>query len=312
MSDNQGIIEEGTVSIQYGAPTEPEPNDEELSKIGPKLRNGNQVLTVQGNEAVEKSTVTQYQVGQGEPEPTSILETARTPFGSPASEITPDTIVTVTDESGAKMETTVAVAAQMGMLRKTASGGYEEATPQAKAEADVEDQPEDDSHLMKVDQSVQDFVDQAHTALGESTVQSMINALVGDGEVSDANVRRYATDMGIEPEQFHDTVTSLIESYENHFNEFCNGHGADPEGFNRWLSENVDSHELMSRLNLYVHTSNTKEAFGDFLETYRSKTAPVELPDGAEIVQSKYGRSLVRIPDVGEVEASVARKHGLI
>jgi hypothetical protein len=114
----------GGVKIQFGGQTDlhaevPPPEGMEVGAVrsGETLR-----MNPHTNQLESLGGVTQYSTADDRtpPSDTDIASTARTAFGSPASEITPKTIVTV--PGFGEMEVRVAVS--LGYLRKTGEGMY--------------------------------------------------------------------------------------------------------------------------------------------------------------------------------------------
>jgi hypothetical protein len=113
----------GGVKIQFGGQTDlhAEVPPAEGMEVG-AVRSGETLrMNPHTNELESLGGVTKYSTADRAPaSDTDIASTARTAFGSPASEITPKTIVTV--PGFGEMEVRVAVS--LGYLRKTGEGIY--------------------------------------------------------------------------------------------------------------------------------------------------------------------------------------------
>ena len=235
------------------------------------LQDPNQMSVVVGNRPVTAA------VGGPKENPQSILGSARTPSGATPQTITEKDVVTVIGQSGEKMETSVASAVQLGCLRKD-GGRYVEVSQAAQrsnqgelSSEDVNSKAPEDSqgqNLVNLAPGQREFVQDIQKNLGDSQTQGLIHELITKPSVEGEQLQRYADQMDMDVDSFVDHADGVIQSYQNHIEQFAKDHGVeDFDHFNEWMWSERNHHELQSKLNEFMLTGDPS-VYLELMEKY--------------------------------------------
>lgn len=266
--------------------------------------------------------------------PTDILSTARSPMGSPLTgrDITPKSVVNV-----GGMETTVAAAVKMGLLRQNAMGFYEEpgkpsgtttpASPLEGAQKALEDalktEREQAAKLSTPEATpVPDLAPELHAYATEfndikdvTTHESVVQSLINTGEVSRHDLVQVASQLGIEPDEAQRRITAIHQAYVEQAAPLA-GPGA--ETAFEWARNNAPD-ILHSAIQEHVRNGNGS-GYAKVMQEYLA-TIPDHSPhlilgannkDAWGVRKESNGKFTVHTASMGRVEWSIAVREGLI
>ena len=167
--------------------------------------------------AVTESTQTNDKGNAGELNPyagtDSVFATARTVAGNVATEIGPDTLVTINGVQGA-----VKFWVSEGMLQKQADGSYEQTTPKAQAAPLRQASSADDtSDYLPISDTAMSAINAALDSVDQGNLDGLAGVGMGFavGRLDAAALaQKFSQVSGLDAEQGHARLTTIKEAYQ--------------------------------------------------------------------------------------------------
>lgn len=241
--------------------------------------------------------------GSGE----GILATARHPgTGGPARVLNDDTLVTYQG-----MQTTLASAAQLGLVQKNERGEYVLAAEQPSNSADeaaaaaAEKEQADQSAPIAFSEA-----DEARMAEFVSAIPSqMQDKIIAEIVAHDAVSSSTGSAIGMDQAAFTTGVQHIQGLMQQQADDYVSKHGVNPEHFYEWLRENDPEAVREAKLAM-AYQRNPHVALGKHLDRYFLSTAPdaATLNDaGLKTMTGPDGELLVNLRGMWMSVAAAAR-----
>lgn len=293
--------------------------------VGHRERGG--TLTVVGRgDVVSKGFATSRDLPDNR-NPKDILQTGTSPWGTPraAGELKPTDRVTVNG-----MEMTVQVAERMGLISRSATGGYEgsgktpEAVLQEQVQPDVTDlqaparEGFDDPNTERLFNAVTDRVARVEQV---QVMNSLIDSIAtkGQGEVAGNLFTTVAGQMGVEGHEAETIVGRMVGAFSRQAAKAVQDVvPVDPDDVWDWARQNQprELRDAMRRQAMERTTEGYKALATKYLETL-GETDPTsilsaELGPGVSVRKGVDGQPVLRLEGIGEVSYRTAIRSGFI
>jgi len=260
----------------------------------------------------------------------SIASTAKTSYGAPkgGSNLSPSDVV----ELPGGLETTVAVAEQMGYLRKAADGSYIDApnafdAPTTEQQPDYAandfDTPEEDRAGQLPDQEAEAFTEKLVSALPQEHLSAGVKEAVETGELSDRTLTYISEGLGISTDQAAAEVNRVASAMSRSYDKAISDEGlATPEmkaDFMRWVEQTDPARAKAARQSMITKANPTGYAklASEFVSTMDSRDPEgvVEMAKASGIEarhDARHGEVYLSIPGHGEVSWKMAVREGYV
>lgn len=247
-----------------------------------------------------------------------LLATARTAWGSPASQLTPQTRVTLVDGS----DTTLAAAEKMGLVARAPDGTYRE-VQQAEAEPETKNSAPDLTPVPLSDgTTITAHELHAHTdevmnasmkGLDQFSQEQIVQRFAMD-KLDEKFIHDTARANGLEPEDLAERVEAFQLAVLAELAPVAERTGvADLEHFAEWADENYGEDEMMDAFMAHVYGRDTSKYAGmmeEYVRRVLPRTEEVE-KGGVKVAHGTDGKELVNIGGV-QMSLKAAVRQGLI
>jgi hypothetical protein len=303
----------GPLRVHVGANAAPEQEGNAETPSSVRVLNG-AMRYVAGGEA-QQIRHARVSVQEGERAGvTGLLATARTPWGSIAGTLTPDTLV----DTGGGVMASLAVAERLGLVRRDANGNYTEATQgatEAQPEEESEDapevvqqeafKPEDEAALVKLAEGV------APEVLGGLAIPAALSiAETGALNITAEDVQSRT---GLDAERATEFLEKTTQLFQDQADDVARKAQVDPEALWRWAREHRPD-QLRNAVAGHV-SARTLSGYRALAQDYLRSV----VPDANTLQDAGY--EVRRDPSTGEtlvklngtwISATVAARQGRI
>jgi hypothetical protein len=301
----------GPLRVHVGANAAPEHEDDADTPSSVRVLNG-AMRYVAGGEAQQIShALVSVQEGTREGA-IGILATARTPWGSIAGTLTPDTLV----DTGGGVMASLAVAERLGLVRRDASGNYSEATQGAteeQAQEEPEDapeaqqeafKPEDEAALVKLAEGV------APEVLGGLAIPAALSiAETGALNITAEDVQSRT---GLDAERATEFLEKTTQLFQDQADDVARKAQVDPEALWPWARQHRPD-QLRNAVAGHV-SARTLSGYRALAQDYLRSVVPDPhtLQDaGYEVRRNPSGETLVKLNGTW-ISATAAARQGRI
>lgn len=324
-STNAQVTQRGGVtSIQFGIPSE-EPHAPSTG-LGVRVANGGARMNFGDPDAVQGGGVVRVSVGTAENPQGSLLATAKTTWGEPRGvhNVGPGDLVVYQGR-----EMTVAVAEQLGLLRRNGFGNLEDAVEGGgtRSAGDAQERlAERDAQAAADYENVEPFapgVEAGLSAVMETvdagTQIDVLSQLASEGMVSQGTLERLASQARIEPQEAARFVEGVATEFENQAKAAVSKYGiSDWDHFSEWVSAHhaSDVQAAIMKHGMERHTRGYLPLAKAYIEAM-DKHSPeailgASFGSGIRASRGMAGEVVIHIPGKGTYSWLSALKAGLI
>ncbi|WP_293854446.1 hypothetical protein [uncultured Alsobacter sp.] len=291
----------GVASVQFGVSEDAFSDDRaQVAPTGNARRPG--VVRMNMHDGVVHQAGVQ-RASTATPSDGTVLGSARSAFGSVISpaNLKHDDLV---DVGG--MKTTVAVAEQMGLLRKEAGGWVEVAAPPQSPAQAAEGSPEaapEGPPVESFSRAVEDGISALVEVTDASTQLAIVDAIAREGVVSEALVGRLASQAGMEPADASRFIEGVRGEFEAQAAKSLSKLGVnDMSHFGEWAAQNGHETELARAITEHV-TSRSTASYAKLATQYVEsidRHSPellfgADLGPGVEVIKGNDGLPVLQI-----------------
>ena len=261
-SNNATVYTNGGVTgVSFGTEADYEADISGYDALNGDTGSGRVTVGIEGEIIAETLGTTRVSTGLDLQEQrnnsTSILDTARTPWGSRPSVLTKDSIVMVHGT-----ETSLGACIQLGLVRQDSQGNFIE-TAQGKqgqnqqAQPQVDQQAADSADFMPIPESNME----ALNAAIEPIPQTMYEATVAqylNGGMDSINSKALAATLGMDEGDIRERITLAANVFQVHAKQSLKGVVSDPDGALEWMA-NERPKDFARAMAKVVHGHNVGE-----------------------------------------------------
>lgn len=234
----------------------------------------------------------------------TLLSTAKTPLGLPATTLKDTTLVTYHG-----MDIDLRTAETMGLVKKV-NGEYVEVegANAAPIETDTEDGPQSDSDTEAyISEEFENTLGSLASSIPMQVLDATINSVITTGGEG-LNINEIAANNGLNTEQLQGQLHMIELGFREQANKVLQAAGVDDiDGFVEWAEKHqLERFQDVQRNHVYMRNT---QGYKELAKEYLRSTFPVELPKGMESKQVG-GKRLVNHPQYGWVEDKVLARMG--
>lgn len=297
----------GAIGVTFGNGNS-SPDIPNVDSLNADMGSGRLKVNHDGSQSTESFSVSKVNVGQEQLDrranAQSILETARAPHGGRAGKLAPDTVVMVNG-----METSLAVAEQLGYVMRNVSGDYVETSQSPFRGSDQRsDQPQ--GAQQSGQQSERQGTMDDYFELPPSTLQA-VNEVIADvpqhvyeGTLHKAinlgfdslDYKALADHFGTSEDGARERVGFIAKAYEVHATQALKGTVADPSEALQWLQQEKPKEfaRAMTELVFGNRTGNLKALAQQFVRSTNPEDDTLKRA-GFDVRTERDGTRTVRI-----------------
>lgn len=296
----------GAISVSFGQDNSA-PGIPEVDSLNANTGSGRLKVNLDGSQSFESLGVSRVNVGQDQLDQranaASILDTARTAWGSRPSQLTKDCIVMVHGT-----ETSLGAAVQMGLVRQDAQGNFIEVRTHGETnagqprgaqplpvDAPQEQQGEQHGEYLELPPSTLTVLNEAIADVPQHIYEGTIHKVLNFGADS-VDYRALADHLGTDEVDARARVNFVSQVYEVHAAQAIKGTVADPQEALAWLQENKPKEmaRAMTKLVFGNQTSELKALAKTFERSTNPEDASLKAA-GFETRTERDGTRMVRI-----------------
>ena len=255
-SNNATVYTNGGVTgVSFGTEADFEAGISRYDALNGDMGSGRVSVGGDGEILTETLGTTHVNMGQEISEQransTSILDTARTAWGTRPSQLTKDSIVVV-----GTTETTIAAALQLGLIKTDAQGNFVEVArgnqgQQPRVDQQAAAERADSSDYFPVPEANMTALNEVIADLPQVLYEQTLNKYLNFGPDS-IDHRQLGQITGLDPSEVQQRIAFAAQVFQTHAVQSLKGVVGDPEEALAWLSENKPK-ELARAMSQVVH-----------------------------------------------------------
>jgi hypothetical protein len=302
MSNNNATVytNGGTTGVSFGTEADFEADITGYDALNGDTGSGRVTVGIEGEIIQESLGAKRVNVGQEiqdqRANAASILDTARTPWGTRPSQLTKGSIVMVHGT-----ETSLGAAVQMGLVRQDSQGNFVETAQGQQPQQNQQAQPQrseqaaDSADFMPIPQANMEALNAAIEPIPQTMYESVVAQYL-QGGMDSINSKAIAATLGMDESDVRERITLAANVFQVHAKQGLKGVVADPDGALEWMATErpKDFARAMAQV---VHGHNVGELRSLGLQYVKATNpdASTLRNAGFETSTAKDGTEMVRI-----------------
>lgn len=293
----------GAIGVTFGQGNSA-PDIPNVDSLNGDMGSGRITINHDGSQSIESLAVNRVNVGQDHIDrrnaAASILDTARTPWGTPAAKLEASSIVMVHG-----METSLGAAEQMGLVRRDAQGNYveiqsgtlaQQGQPQGQPQGQQQGEPQNgDGDHFALPAPILDAINEAIDPIPQHIYEGSIHKALNLGFDS-LDYRALGDEIGTNEADARARVTSVAQAYQVHAGQAIKSIVSEPGEALQWAASEKPKEfaRAMTQLIFGNSTTELKALASQFMKAVDPDDSTLKAA-GFETKAERDGTRMIRV-----------------